>query len=124
MTLHQQPKIVDLNMLDTDYAKIAAGESIPEEKKQRFAADNYDFKRLGKQIARYRYADLDRQGKDDLLCNIGLTAELFTLADMEDINDRLRQTGTFYLTESERLQVMNWLQDELGIDLHTRAADD
>ncbi|HEY9738398.1 MAG TPA: hypothetical protein V6D06_19025 [Trichocoleus sp.] len=117
MSASQEPKIVRLNMLDTDYAKIAAGEAIPEEKKQRLAPEHYNFEKLGKQIARYRYAELDQQGLDDILCSIGMTAELFTLADLEDINDRLRRSGQFYLTKGERQQVINWLQDELGVDL-------
>lgn len=113
----QQPKIVHLDILDTDYAKIAAGERIPEDRKQRLEWGNATFNRLSKQIARYRYDSLDQEGRDDLLCNIGNTAELFTAADMEDINDRLRRTGRFYLTEGERQQVFNWLQDELAVDL-------
>jgi hypothetical protein len=120
----QQPKIVHLNMLDTDYAKMAAGESIPEDRKQRLAWGNIVFKRLSQQIARYRYdAGLDQQGRDDLLCKIATTAELFTMADLEDINDRLRRTGRFYLTDSERQQIMNWLQDELAVDLHVNPDD-
>ncbi|MEM6837521.1 MAG: hypothetical protein AAF609_11750 [Cyanobacteria bacterium P01_C01_bin.120] len=115
----QQPKIVHLNIFDTDYAKIAAGEQIPVDRKQRLAWGDTTFNRLSKQIARYRYDSLDQEGRDDLLCNIGNTAGLFTLADMEDINDRLRRTGHFYLTTGERQQVVNWLQDELAIDLHT-----
>jgi hypothetical protein len=118
LSASQDPKIVRLNLLDTDYAKIAAGEAIPEDKKQRLASDHYNFEKLGKQIARYRYADLDQQSLDDILCSIGMTAELFTLADQEDFNDRLRRTGQFYLTEGERQQVINWLQDELGVDLN------
>lgn len=117
MSFHQQPKIVRLNLLDTDYAKIAAGESIPDEKKERLAQESYDFEQLGHHIARYRYGGLDQQGLDDVLCTIATTAGLFTLADVEDINDRLRYTGRFYLTPGERQQVMNWLVDELGIDL-------
>lgn len=116
--MSQQPKIVHLDILDTDYAKIAAGERIPEERQQRLAWGGTTFKRLSQQIARYRYDDsLDQQGRDDLLCNIATTAGLFTLADMEDINDRLRRTGRFYLTEGERQQIMNWLQDELAVNL-------
>jgi len=116
--VNQQPKIIHLEILDTDYAKIAAGEKIPEERKQRLAWGHLAFKRLSQHIARYRYDDsLDQQGRDDLLCNIATTAGLFTLADMEDINDRLRRTGRFYLTEGERQQIMNWLHDELAIDL-------
>jgi hypothetical protein len=112
-----QPHIVHLDLLDTDYAKIAAGEIIPEAKKQRLAQDSYDFPRLGKHIARYRYGGLDQQGQDDILCTLGTTAGLFTRSDIEDMNDRLRQTGCFYLTPGERQQVINWLADELGVDL-------
>lgn len=115
--MSQAPKIVNLNMLDTDYAKLANGEPIPEERKHRLKAEDYTYDRLSKQIARYRYAKLDQQGRDDILCNIGATAELFSLADMEAFNDRLRSSGRFYLTEGERQQVINWLQDELWINL-------
>ncbi len=113
----QQPKIVHLDILDTDYAKIAAGEQISAEHRQRLAWGNATINRLSKQIARYRYDNIDQQGRDDLLCNIANTAGLFTAADMEDINDRQRRTGCFYLTPSERQQIFNWLQDELAIDL-------
>ncbi|MFM7221457.1 MAG: hypothetical protein ACKO21_14855 [Nodosilinea sp.] len=112
-----QPKIIHLNLLDTDYAKILAGARIPAENQQRLAQENYDFAKLGQHIARYRYGGLDQQGQDDVLCTIATTAGLFSLADVEDINDRLRYTGQFYLTEGERQQVINWLMDELGVDL-------
>lgn len=115
--MNQRPKIVHLDILDTDYAKMAAGERISAERQQRLHWSNPTFSRLSKQIARYRYDSLDQQGRDDLLCNIATTAGLFTLADMEDINDRLRRTGQFYLTEGERLQIINWLQDELAVNL-------
>ncbi len=118
MSFQQQPNIVHLNMLDTDYAKITAGESIPDDKKQRLAQESYDFGKLGQHIARYRYGGLDEQGRDDVLCTLATIAGLFTLADVEDINDRLRYTGRFYLTVGERQQVTNWLIDELGIDLN------
>ncbi len=117
MNLPQPPKIVRLNLLDTDYAKIVAGEPIPDHKKQRLAQESYDFAKLGQYIARYRHGGLDQQSQDDILCTIATTAGLFTLADVEDINDRLRYTGRFYLTPGERQQVINWLLDELGIDL-------
>ena len=121
----QQPNIVHLDMLDTDYAKMAAGEHIPADRKRRLAWGNAAFHRISQYIARYRYDSLDQQGRDDLLCNIATTAGLFTLADMEDINDRLRRTGRFYLTAGERQQIINWLQDELAIDLsgHPELAD-
>lgn len=115
--MSQHPKIVHLDILDTDYAKMAAGERFPEERKQRLDWSDTTFNRLGKQIARYRYGNLDQQGRDDLLCNIATIVGLFTLADMEDIDDRLRKTGRFYLTPGERQQIVNWLQDELAIDL-------
>ncbi|MEM1278681.1 MAG: hypothetical protein AAGG53_01395 [Cyanobacteria bacterium P01_H01_bin.152] len=114
----QSPKIVHLDLLDTDYAKIAAGEQISEERRRRLAWGHATFNRLSKQIARYRYDNLDQQGRDDLLCNIATTAGLFTAADMEAIDDRLRYTGCFYLTTSERQQVFNWLQDELAVNLN------
>ena len=117
MSRSQQPKIIKLDLLDTEYAKMVAGEVIPADRKRRLAYDQYNFQKLGQQIARYRYAGLDQEGRDDLLCSIGLTAELFTPADMEDINDRLRQSGHFWLTAGERQQVINWLLDELDIDL-------
>ena len=118
MLVSQPPKIVHLDILDTDYAKIAAGERISEERQQRLAWGKSTFHRLSKQIARCRHDDrLDQQGRDDLLCNIATTAGLFTLADMEDIDDRLRRTGQFYLTDGERQQILNWLQDELAVDL-------
>lgn len=121
MSSHPPPRIVYLDLLDTDYAqiaaKMAAGEPIPADKRQRLSQDSYDFTRLGQHIARYRYGGLDQEGQDDILCTLGHTAELFTLADLEDMSDRLRQTGRFYLTPSERQQVLNWLADELGVDL-------
>jgi hypothetical protein len=117
LSSQSDPRIVRLDLLDTDYAKIAAGEPIPDDKQQRLSQDSYDFTRLGRHIARYRYGNLDQQGQDDILCTLGHTAGLFTLADMEDMNDRLRQTGCFYLTPGERQQVINWMADELGVDL-------
>jgi hypothetical protein len=113
----QSPQIIHLNILDTDYAKMTAGESIASDRKHRLAWGDSTFDHLGKQIARYRYDDLDQEGRDDLLCKIGTTAELFTRSDREDFNDRVRSTGTFYLTSGERQQVVNWLRDELAVDL-------
>jgi hypothetical protein len=111
-------------MLDTDYARMLAGERIPEERQARLAWSQPTFDRLSKQLASYRYNPLDQQGRDDLLCNIATTAGLFTLADMEDINDRLRHTGQFYLTAGERQQIINWLRDELAIDLEASPIED
>ncbi len=117
MNPNQQPKIIHLNMLDTDYARIMAGETIAPEKRERLVQENYDVDQLSQQIARYRYGGLDQQGQDDVLCTIATMAGLFSLADVEDINDRLRYTGHFYLTQGERQQVRNWLADELDISL-------
>jgi len=124
MAAPHQPRIVPLNLLDTDYAKIAAGEPIPADRRQRLAAESYDFDRLGQHIARYRHGHLDQQGRDDILGTLGSTAGLFTPADLEAQDDRLRQGGTFYLTPGERQQVLNWLRDELGVDLETAHPSD
>lgn len=116
----ESAKIVHLDLLDTDYAKLVAGEDFSAERRQRLAAEDYDrhdFERLGKQVARYRYDDLDVQGRDDILCSIGAQADLFSRTDMEAFDDRLRHTGRFYLTRGERQQVINWLADELAVTL-------
>ncbi|MBE9064928.1 hypothetical protein [cf. Phormidesmis sp. LEGE 11477] len=115
---NSQPSIIKIDMLDSDYAKMIAGETIAIDRRDRLEdIDTYTLNRLGKQISRYRYGNLDQIGKDDILCDIGLTAELLTRSDMEDIHQRNRESGYFYLTESERLQVLNWLKDELAVDL-------
>ncbi len=114
----QQPRIVRLEMLDVDYARMVAGEPIAKERQGRLeAADTYTLNRLEQQISRYLYGQLDQEGKDDILCDIGQTAELLTQGDMEDIHQRIRETGRFHLTISERQQIINWIKDELGIDL-------
>jgi len=114
----RQPRLVPMDMLDTDYAKMVAGEPIAADRRDRLeAADAYTLNRLEKQISRYRYGKMDQLGKDDILCDIGLTADLLTRADMEDIHQRVRDTGQFYLTAGERLQIINWIKDELAIDV-------
>ncbi|NEQ32578.1 MAG: hypothetical protein F6K04_16505 [Leptolyngbya sp. SIO4C5] len=113
--MSQQPKIVHLDMLDTDYVSLTTGDGISAERKQRLAAENYNIDLLSRQLVHYQYANLDQQGRDDILCKIGTTAELFTLADREAMDERLRSTGKFFLTPGERQQVVNWLQDELGV---------
>ncbi|HEY9890023.1 MAG TPA: hypothetical protein V6D02_16575 [Candidatus Obscuribacterales bacterium] len=115
--MNQSPQIVHLDMLDTDYAKMTAGECISPERQQRLAWSDPAFKLLSRQIARYRYDRLDQEGRDDLLCNMGAAAGLLTPADLEDINDRIRRTGHLYLTAGERQQIFNWLMDELAVDL-------
>lgn len=116
--MHEQPRIVKLDMLDTNYAKMIAGEPISSDRRERLeATDDHTWNRLEKQIGRYRYGQLDQIGKDDILCDIGLTAELLTQADMEDIHQRVRETGVFSLTAGERQQIIAWVKDELAIDL-------
>lgn len=118
-----QARVVRLNMLDVDYARMVAGEPITQERRERLAAadtdtfDTYTLNRLEKQISRYRYGQLGQESKDDILCDIGRTAELLTQADMEDIHQRMRETGRFYLTGGERQQIINWIKDELAIDV-------
>lgn len=116
------PRIVRLDMLDVDYAKMIAGEPIAKERKERLeAADAATFNRLEKQLSRYLYGQLTQAGKDDILCDIGQTVELLTQADMEAIHQRARDTGEFSLTQSERQQIINWIKDEFNIDLTNRA---
>ncbi|MEM9088470.1 MAG: hypothetical protein AAGC93_06965 [Cyanobacteria bacterium P01_F01_bin.53] len=116
--MNEQPRIVKLDMLDTDYAQMVAGEPIAHDRRERLeATDDYTWNRLEKQLSRYRYGQLEQTGKDDILCDIGLTAELLTQADMEDIHQRVRDTGTFSLTAGERQQIITWVKDELAIDL-------
>ncbi len=120
--MNDQPKLVRLNMLDVDYAKMVAGEPIDTERKERLEdTDTYTFSRLEKQISRYRYGQLSEEGKDDILCDIGQTAELLTPADMEDIHRRMQETGKFYLVAGEREQIINWIKNELAIDITTIA---
>ncbi|NJL86613.1 MAG: hypothetical protein HC886_12535 [Leptolyngbyaceae cyanobacterium SM1_1_3] len=113
--MSQQPRIVHLDILDTDYIQLTTGDRIPEDGKHRLIADNYNVELLSRQLVHYQYADLDAQGRDDILCKIGTTAELFTPADHEAMDERLRSTGQFFLTQGERQQVVNWLHDELGV---------
>ncbi|NJM99076.1 MAG: hypothetical protein HC800_19760 [Phormidesmis sp. RL_2_1] len=116
--MSDQPNLVQINMLDTDYAKMVSGEPISPERQGRIeAADAYTFSRLEKQISRYLYGQLGQESKDDILCSIGQTAELLTQLDMENIHQRMRDSGRFYLMPGEREQIINWVKDELAIDL-------
>lgn len=116
---NNQVKIVRLDMLDVDYAKMIGGEPISPDRKSRLeATDAYTFTRIEQQISRYLYGQLNQEGKDDILCDLGQTAELLNQSDMEDIHSRVRDTGQFHLTESEREQIINWVKDELGINLN------
>ena len=112
----QSPKIVKLDLLDTDYAQMVEAEPVPDAMKQRLAAEDYDVDYISKQARRYRYA-ASQAARDDLLCKVATKAGLFTLADMEAIDDRIRDTGQFYLEAAERTQVINWLSDELAIQI-------
>lgn len=116
--MSEQPIVVQIDMLDTDYAKMVEGEPIEQERWERLEAlDPYTLDRLRKQIGRYRHGQLDQEGKDNVLCDIGLTVELLNQSDMEDIRYRVREVGYFYLTMGEREQIVNWLKDELAVDL-------
>ena len=113
-----QPKIVHLDLLDTDYAQILAGEPISDAREERIdTTDSHAIQYIRRQIARYRYGNLDQEGKDDALFNIGAMVGLMSPSDVEDVNDRLRYEGRLYLTDGERQQISNWLADELAIDL-------
>lgn len=112
----QTAKIIKLDILDTDYAAMVAGETISDERKQRLeATDPQAFKYISRQISRYRYGCHTQEERDDALYNIGAMVGLMTPSDVEDVNDRLRHTGHLYLTQGERLQILNWLEDELEI---------
>ncbi|MEO1592809.1 MAG: hypothetical protein AAFU71_16175 [Cyanobacteria bacterium J06632_22] len=114
----QTPKIVHLDLLDTDYAQIVDGEPIAEARVNRIdTTDAHAIQYVRRQIARYRYGQLNQEGKDDVLFNIGAMVGLMTPSDIEDVNDRLRYEGRLYLTNSERQQIFNWLSDELDVHL-------
>lgn len=91
-------------------------EPVPEHLKQRLGEEEYDVEYISKQARRYRY-ETHPENRDDLLCKIANKAGLFTLADMEAIDDRTRTNGYFSLAHDERQQVMNWLNDELAIHI-------
>lgn len=112
----QSAKIIKLDILDTDYAAMVAGEPIADERKQRLEeVDPQAFQYISRQISRYRYGCHTQEERDDALYNIGVMVGLMTPSDVEEVNDRLRHTGHLYLTQGERLQILNWLQDELAI---------
>ncbi len=117
--MSEQPIVIQIDMLDTDYARMVEGEPIAQERWERLEAlDPYTLDRLRKQISRYRHGQLGQEGKDNILCDIGVTVELLNQADMEDIRYRVREVGYFYLTIDEREQIINWLKDELAVDLY------
>ncbi len=114
--MSDKPKIVDLGILDTDYAQMVESEPVPEDLRQRLDEENYDVVYLSKQARLYRYAK-HQEDRDDLLCKIANKAGLFSLADMEAIDDRTRMNGMFSLEPAERQQVINWLYDEMHIQI-------
>lgn len=99
------PEIVDLEMFDTDYAQLVAVDPIAAQLTVMLEKQVYDYRRTTRQDKR-----------DNLLCRIATTAELFSAADIEAIDDRTRETG-FSLHEDERQFILDWLKCELGIDL-------
>lgn len=110
------PQIVHLDLLDTDYAQMVEGEPIAAAREARIdTTDTHAIQYVRRQIARYRHGNLDQEGRDDALFNIGAMVGLMTPADVEDVNDRLRYEGRLYLTDSERQQIFNWLADELAV---------
>lgn len=112
----RDPKIVKLDLLDTDYAAMIVGEPIADERKQRLEeTDPQTVGYISRQISRYRYGCHTQEERDDALYNIGAMVGLMTPSDVEDVHERLRQTGHLYLTHDERLQILNWLQDELAV---------
>ncbi|MEA5464167.1 hypothetical protein [Leptothoe sp. PORK10 BA2] len=117
----QPAKILKLDILDTDYAAMIAGEPIAHERKERLeGTDPQMITYISRQISRYRYGCHNQEERDDALYNIGAMVGLMTPSDMEDVHDRLRRTGHLYLTQGERLQILNWLQDELAISFEHR----
>lgn len=120
----QTAKVVKLEILDTDYAAMVAGEPIDDERKQRLdTADPQTVEYISRQISRYRYGCHTQEERDDALYNIGSMVGLLTPSDMEDVHDRLRHTGHLYLTQGERLQILNWLKDELAISFEQVSND-
>ena len=115
----KQPiKIVKLDILDTDYAAMVAGEPIADERKQRLeATDPQAFEYISRLISKYRYGCHTQEERDESRYFVGAMVWLMTPSDVEDVNDRLRHTGHLYLTQGERLQILNWIEDELAISL-------
>lgn len=102
------PQIIDLKMLDTDFAQLVEVDPLTAQLTVL----------IGKQI--YGYCRVMRQDqRDNILCQIATSAELFTAADLEVIDDRTRETG-FSLQEDERQFILDWLKCEFKIDLEVQ----
>jgi len=108
LTVSQTPKIIDLQMLDTDFAQLV--EIDPGAAKLALA--------IQKQV--YWYRQTTQQDKrDNLLYQIATKADLFSALDTEAIDQRTREVG-FSLHEDERHFIIDWLRWELKIDLETQ----
>lgn len=113
--MSQKPKIVDLKMLDTDFAQLAAVDPIAAQLRVVFGPDRYNPQYIRQQVNWYHRAT-QQDERDNLLCRIATSAELFTAAEIEAIDERTREFG-FSLVEEERQFVIDWLKCELEIDL-------
>ena len=113
--MSQKPKIVDLKMLDTDFAQLAVVDPIAAQLRVVFGPDRYNLQYIQQQVGWYRLTTQQDQ-QDNLLYRIATSAELFTAAEMEAIDERTREFG-FSLSEDERQFIIDWLKCELGIDL-------
>lgn len=118
--MSQNPKIVDLKMLDTDFAQMATEDPVSAYRKIVFGPDCYNLDYIQRQACWYQSATT-QQERDNLLYRVATSAELFTRADLEAIDERTRQNAEFSLQADERRQVINWLKDELGIELDVRS---
>jgi len=108
LTVSETPKVVDLQMLDTDFAQLV--EVDPGTAKLTVA--------IQKQVWWYRQTT--RQDKrDNLLYQIATKADLFPALDMEAIDQRTREVG-FSLHEDERQFIIDWLKWALEIDLEAQ----
>lgn len=116
--MSQKPKIVDLKMLDTDFAQLVAVDPIAAQLRVVFGPDRYNPQYVRQQVEWYRRTTRQDE-RDNLLCRIATSAELFTAAEMEAIDERTRDVG-FSLHEAERQFVIDWLKCELGIDLEAQ----
>lgn len=105
---NHNPQIIDLEMLDTHFAKLIEADPLAAQLTVT----------VGKQIYGYRHATR-RDQQDNFLCKIATSAELFTAADLEAIDDRTREQG-FSLHEDERQFILDWLKCEFKIDLEAQ----
>ncbi len=106
----QSPKIIDLEMLDTDYAQLVEVDPVTAQLTIKVEKQVYGYRRATRQDER-----------DNLLCRIATLADLFTPADLEAIDDRTRKAG-FSLQEDERRFIIDWLKWELNIDLAAQSS--